>query len=291
MKRLILATLIATGIGAPALCMDPVVEKETVGTIISNRDFTKLQLLSEVTIEDIVLYYETADIRNDIEFLVELIERYQHRQDELRELIYSIPSFINIAIEVGGTDAASPSYQYRLGTLLRDINAQRYMKEVFSLTKLAADKGYWVAQTTLGEFYDKGINVEKNEKESFRYYKLASQQFFDSSFFLIPKYENGIGVEQDVLMAIGLTLATNYEVQSMMEKYIELVRDPAAIIDHNEPLSVDPSTDTAENLAQKELLIEDQLPVLTKILNEEIARFPSTSLRSQGNSRIVAIPP
>jgi hypothetical protein len=71
MKKLILATLIFTNIGAPALCMDPVVEKETVGTIISNRNSIKLL---EIPIEDIVLYYKTADIKKDIEFLVEFIK-------------------------------------------------------------------------------------------------------------------------------------------------------------------------------------------------------------------------
>lgn len=266
MKKLLLATLIVTNIGAPALCMDPVVEKETVGTIISNRNSIKLL---EIPIEDIVLYYKTANIKKDIEFLVEFIKGFEYKQPQLLNIMDSIPSFINVAIEVGCTDTASPSYQYTLGGfLLCNTHDQKYTQEAFNLIKLAADKGFLNAQMDIGMFYDDGIHVEKNEKESFRYYKLASLQFPGAYHHLIPKYEIGSGVEQDVLMAIGLT--TIFRDQSMMEKYIELVDDPTTILDHNESSSEDQSTNMTENLEQEDILIENQLPILTGILNEKM---------------------
>lgn len=58
------------------------------------------------------------------------------------------------------------------------------------------------AQIKLGEFYEKGIGVEKNLTQAFTWYKAAADQNHMTAFAHVARcYSNGIGVEKSLQKA------------------------------------------------------------------------------------------
>ncbi|MBP9693650.1 MAG: sel1 repeat family protein [Alphaproteobacteria bacterium] len=78
-------------------------------------------------------------------------------------------------------------------------------KRAFILFKLAADKGYAVAQSILGTMYYSGDGVKQNLVEAARYFNLAvAQDDANAQYNLGAMYHAGEGVEQNLSEAFRL---------------------------------------------------------------------------------------
>lgn len=85
----------------------------------------------------------------------------------------------------------------------KGVGVQKNDKEAFRWTKKAAEQGLADAQWFLGDCYKEGIGVEINYDEAHRWYtKSAEQGLPQAQFQLYKSYLLGVGVQQDLNTAI-----------------------------------------------------------------------------------------
>lgn len=79
---------------------------------------------------------------------------------------------------------------------LQDVRAK--FKEDYRLAAIAAEQGDAQAQANLGQMYETGRGVTKDDKEAVKWYRLAAEQrHVDGQSRLGAMYENGRGVAKD----------------------------------------------------------------------------------------------
>jgi len=81
-------------------------------------------------------------------------------------------------------------------------------KNVFNQIVVFANKGYPIAQDTLGQYYLNGIIVKKDYKEAVKWFKAAGRQFNKHAIYSLANcYYKGYGVKQDYEEATKLLLS------------------------------------------------------------------------------------
>ena len=74
--------------------------------------------------------------------------------------------------------------------------------EQFKRIKAAAEKGDIYGQVLMGDYYSKGIGVEKDDEQAVRGYRKASERDVDlAQFHLGNYYAEGVGVPKDFVEA------------------------------------------------------------------------------------------
>jgi hypothetical protein len=74
--------------------------------------------------------------------------------------------------------------------------------EQFKRIKAAAEKGDIYGQVLMGDYYSKGIGVEKDDEQAVRWYRKASERDVDlAQFHLGNYYAEGVGVPKDFVEA------------------------------------------------------------------------------------------
>jgi TPR repeat protein len=83
--------------------------------------------------------------------------------------------------------------------------------ENFKSLKGLAETGNAIAQFDLGQMYDYGRGVGKNDKEAIKWYrKAAEQKHHEAQYFLGEMYANGEGVEKDIVTGYAwVSIAAN----------------------------------------------------------------------------------
>jgi len=82
------------------------------------------------------------------------------------------------------------------------FNANQYAKAV-EWYRIAAEQGYADAQGNLGDMYESGRGVTKDDAEAARWYRKAAEQGNARAQCILGyKYENGLGVPQDYAEAV-----------------------------------------------------------------------------------------
>jgi TPR repeat protein len=105
------------------------------------------------------------------------------------------------ACERAVAQQALPRLQFQLG---RSLEKSGNSKEAARLYKLAADQGWAVAQTGLGDLYANGQGIGQSYEEAARLYKLAADQgLAEAQTNLGALYANGQGVGQSYEEAVS----------------------------------------------------------------------------------------
>jgi TPR repeat protein len=84
-------------------------------------------------------------------------------------------------------------------------------KITFQSHQTQAEQGNPNSQVKLGEFYEKGIGVEKNLVEAFKWYNKAAKQNNMTGMAEVARcYSNGIGIEKNLKLAKDYYDAFNF---------------------------------------------------------------------------------
>ena len=103
-------------------------------------------------------------------------------------------------------EAGDAEAQFNLGQMLRlGKDVERDDAEAVRLYRLAAEQRHAKAQFTLGWMYANGRGVDRDDAEAVKLYRLAVEQGHDGAHTNLGwMYENGRGVEQDNAEAVRL---------------------------------------------------------------------------------------
>lgn len=100
----------------------------------------------------------------------------------------------------------------------KGLGVDKDSKEAFKFCKLSADQGLDIAQFYVGWAFDRGIGVDVNIEESMKYMGLSAKRGFPAAqIMLAQSYEHGYGLDQNIGEAI---------------KYYNLAADQDRWLDH-----------------------------------------------------------
>lgn len=98
-----------------------------------------------------------------------------------------------------------PRIAFQLGRALDKMGGSNADLEAVKQYRFAADAGHAGAMNNLGNLYQNGRGVEKNELEGLRWYqKAADAGLIIASLNIGAAYQNGLGVSKDAAKAAGL---------------------------------------------------------------------------------------
>jgi len=117
-----------------------------------------------------------------------------------------------------------PGGQRSLGYLyIRGKGVEQSIEKGLFWYKQAAAQGLASAQNDLGWMYSQGYGVERSPQEAINYYQQAADQNYMPAIMNLEAYQNGVGVEQSLNIAIELCeRAVKKSHESAPEKLEEL---------------------------------------------------------------------
>lgn len=163
--------------------LDDEYEKDDIIEELLENGYKKGEPLVAVKYAFDCLYYDEEDERE--------------KEDIYNKYMYKVKNMAE-----NGDIFAEYEYGYLLLRNAEDYNDE---KEGASWLKKSADKGFWLAEIRLGECYEGGEGVEKNERKAFKYYKKAYQFGVPEAMNLLADcYYYGNGTEENEEKALDI---------------------------------------------------------------------------------------